>query len=55
MLRRPRASRQPTGAVRRFGDLEIDPAAREARRGGEPVDLTKIEFDLIAFCPASRG
>ena len=47
MLRRPRASRQPTGAVRRFGDLEIDPAAREARRGGEPVELTKIEFDLL--------
>ena len=51
MLRRPRASRQPTGAVRRFGDLEIDPAAREARRGGEPVKLTKIEFDLLDVLP----
>ena len=55
MLRRPRASRQPTGAVRRFGDLEIDPAAREARRGGEPVELTKIEFDLLDVLTASSG
>jgi DNA-binding response OmpR family regulator len=47
MLRRPRASREPGGAVRRFGDLEIDPAAREARRAGKMVDLTKLEFDLL--------
>jgi len=25
----------------------IDPAAREAYRGGEPVDLTRTEFDLL--------
>ena len=47
MLRRPRTSREPSGVVRRFGDLEIDPVAREVRRGGEPVELTKIEFDLL--------
>ena len=48
MLRRPRASQPPEGeGVRRFGDLEIDSAAREVRRGGEPVELTKIEFDLL--------
>ena len=47
MLRRPRASREQAGGVRRFGELEIDPAAREVRRGGEPVELTKIEFDLL--------
>ena len=46
MLRRPRASREPND-VRRFGDLEIDPAAREVRRGGGTVELTKIEFDLL--------
>jgi DNA-binding response OmpR family regulator len=45
MLRRPRASR--AGGVRRFGDLEIDPAAREVRRRGELVELTKLEFDLL--------
>jgi DNA-binding response OmpR family regulator len=47
MLRRPRASRTRTGAGRRFADLEIDPEAREVRRGGEPVELTKLEFDLL--------
>ncbi len=47
MLRRPRVARQETEAVRRFGDLEIDPSAREVRRQGERVELTKIEFDLL--------
>jgi DNA-binding response OmpR family regulator len=47
MLRRPRTSREHVEGVRRFGDLEIDPGAREVRRAGEPVELTKIEFDLL--------
>jgi DNA-binding response OmpR family regulator len=47
MLRRPRASRGQPDAARQFGDLEIDPAAREVRRAGEPVELTKVEFDLL--------
>lgn len=47
MLRRPRTSQEHVEGVRRFGDLEIDPGAREVRRAGEPVELTKIEFDLI--------
>ncbi len=48
MLRRPRASRSPQSpAVRRFGDLEIDPDAREVRLGARPVELTKLEFDLL--------
>ena len=48
MLRRPRPSRaqEPLGA-RRFGDLEIDPQAREVRLAGEPIELTKLEFDLL--------
>ena len=47
MLRRPRTTREQSSAVRRVGDLEIDPGAREVRRGGEPIELTKIEFDLL--------
>jgi Response regulators consisting of a CheY-like receiver domain and a winged-helix DNA-binding domain len=46
MLRRPRgeaASAEP----RRVGELEIDPAGREVRVAGEPVELTKLEFDLL--------
>jgi len=38
----------PEEAVR-IGDLVVDLAAREVRRGGEPVDLTPTEFDLLAF------
>jgi DNA-binding response OmpR family regulator len=47
MLRRPRTSSEHVEGVRRFGDLEVDPAAREVRCAGEPIELTKIEFDLL--------
>jgi DNA-binding response OmpR family regulator len=47
MRRRPRATRPGPVAVRRFGDLTVDPAAREVRRGGDPVELTRLEFDLL--------
>jgi two-component system, OmpR family, response regulator MprA len=33
--------------VLRFADLELDPSTREVRRGGEPVDLTRTEFNLL--------
>ncbi len=49
MLRRPRGP-QPPGAdapPRRFGDLVVDPAAREAHIAGAPVELTRLEFDLL--------
>ncbi len=49
MLRRPRTGGdvRPTGGVRRFGDLEIDPGAREVRMAGTVVELTRIEFDIL--------
>jgi DNA-binding response OmpR family regulator len=53
MLRRPRAPRGTAGDTRHFGDLEIDPGAREVRRAGEPVELTKIEFDLLEALSAA--
>jgi DNA-binding response OmpR family regulator len=31
----------------RLGDLAIDRAAREVRRGDEPIELTRTEFDLL--------
>jgi DNA-binding response OmpR family regulator len=46
MLRRPRAA-VDAGEVRRFGELEIDVAAREVRQAGVPVELTRLEFDLL--------
>lgn len=47
LLRRPREGSGERFAVRRFGDLEIDPLAREVRRNGEPVELTRLEFELL--------
>jgi len=35
-----------------IGDLVVDEAAREVRMGGEPVALTRIEFDLLAALAA---
>ena len=48
MLRRPRGGTQEQEpARRRFGDLVIDPSSREVSVGGSPVELTRLEFDLL--------
>jgi two-component system response regulator MprA len=51
LLARVRAllRRRPTqsGEVLRFGDLELDVDAREARRSGRPITLTTTEFNLL--------
>jgi DNA-binding response OmpR family regulator len=53
MLRRPRAGAAGGGlAMRRLGELELDPAAREVRVRGRVVQLTRIEFDLLAALSA---
>ena len=36
-------------ALLKVGDLEMDPATREVRRGGEAVELTPKEFALLEF------
>jgi two-component system response regulator MprA len=33
--------------VLRFADLELSPSRREATRAGEPVELTRTEFNLL--------
>ncbi|HWJ80621.1 MAG TPA: response regulator transcription factor [Nocardioides sp.] len=51
MLRRPRQSRQPgeVGAdTLVVGDLVVDVGGREAEVAGQPVSLTRTEFDLLA-------
>jgi two-component system response regulator ResD len=48
VLRLARAT-DPARAVRRFGEVEVDLAARAVRRGGQPVTLTRREFSLLAF------
>ena len=48
MLRRPRAETAPSGdQVRRFGDLTVDPQAREVTVAGRIVELTRTEFDIL--------
>jgi two-component system, OmpR family, response regulator MprA len=42
-----RRSGDGNGTVLRFADLELDPATREVRRGGEPIELTRTEFALL--------
>lgn len=47
MLRRPHLRGDPTPSCRQFGALAVDPASRAVRVGGQEVELTKIEFDLL--------
>lgn len=39
--------------MHRFGDLVIDPDAREVRVGGARVELTRLEFDLLDVLSAN--
>ena len=38
----------------RFGEIEVVPATRQVRRGGEPVDLAPKEYELLVAL-ARRG
>jgi DNA-binding response OmpR family regulator len=38
-----------------FPDLVIDPPRRELRRGGEPVALSALEFDILAALASAPG
>jgi two-component system response regulator MprA len=42
-----RRAEPATGAVMRFADLELDPVAREVRRGGRAIELSRTEFSLL--------
>ncbi|MGC0144337.1 response regulator [Pseudactinotalea sp. Z1732] len=48
MLRRPRQDTGPRGAGVSFGSLSIDVLSREVYIEGEPVGLTRTEFDVLA-------
>jgi two-component system response regulator MprA len=49
-----RATGAHPGAVR-VGDLLLDPDARTVSRSGEPVHLTKTEFDLLELLVENAG
>jgi DNA-binding response OmpR family regulator len=51
-----RVERHPAaGELVRVGELELDPARRTVLVAGEPVELTRTEFDLLALLAARPG
>lgn len=50
-----RAAPTESAEIYRFADVEVDFARAEVRRGGERVDLTPLEFKLMATFVKSRG
>ena len=54
VLRRSRP-RETDAQPLRVGELELDPAARIARLGGEALDLSRKEFDLLEALMRSAG
>ena len=42
-------------AVLKAGDVEMDPATREVRRGGKPVELTPREFAVLEYLLRNSG
>ena len=56
LLRRARRGEgPPLPAVERFGDIEVNPASRTVYRGGQLVQLTPREFDLLLALLKRRG
>lgn len=54
VLRRDAIARRPESVVR-AASLEIDAGTREVRRGGEPVELTATEFDVLSCLVKAEG
>jgi two-component system OmpR family response regulator len=49
LLRRAGIARTRSGTEVTVGDLSMDEDAREVRRGGDLIDLTATEFELLRF------
>jgi two-component system OmpR family response regulator len=49
LLRRAGIARSAAGSMLEVGDLTMDEDAREVRRGGELIDLTATEFELLRY------
>jgi two-component system, OmpR family, alkaline phosphatase synthesis response regulator PhoP len=58
LLRRNRSAGPPlpaTPRLERFGDVEVDPAARIVARSGRPVELAPKEYELLLALISRRG
>jgi two-component system OmpR family response regulator len=49
LLRRTRVAEAVAESVLTVGDLTLDEDSREVHRGGEPIDLTATEFELLRY------
>jgi two-component system KDP operon response regulator KdpE len=54
-VRRSQAAGADEAAAIRIGDIELDPAVRLVKRGGEPIHLTPKEFELLYFLMSHAG
>jgi DNA-binding response OmpR family regulator len=54
VVRRSAGAAEPL-AVRRVGDIELDPARRTVTAHGAPVQLTATEFDLLGYLMRRPG
>lgn len=45
----------PAAAVMKVGGLTVDPARRTAEIDGTPLDLTRLEFDVLAYLAENPG
>jgi DNA-binding response OmpR family regulator len=52
LVRRGRAAESPRLAV---GDLEVELITRKVARGGQPIDLTVREFELLEYLLRHQG
>jgi len=55
VLRRAGAAKGKGDAVLTVGDIQVNPATREVRIAGSPVELTEVEFDLLEMLMRSAG
>lgn len=55
VLRRAGTAPDSAPAAARIGGLALDPARRTASVDGAPIDLTRLEFDVLAYLAAHTG
>ena len=57
ILRRTHPAGRTTEApsIHRFGNVEVDLAARTVHRAGDPVEISPLEFELLSFLLLNRG
>jgi two-component system response regulator CpxR len=55
ILRRGQRTEESVSNNLNVGDLVLDPGARSVRIGGDPVDLTSVEFNLLEALLGSAG